>query len=134
MRKNIQKIAYTRLSPNENNPENKIKNMFEGKEYDELCIDCVPVNSTTYPQRDKLIDSLKSGDEVIIFSLNKLGSTLTSIQFELQKILEKKAKVIVLQDGITISCDIEDNIPFLWAVKMANITSAHLQREADKEE
>ena len=91
--------AYARISTTSQNIESQLDEL-KIKGYDEIYIDKISGKSKSRPKLDELIKSLREGDQVLIYRLDRLGRSLPHL-LELMKIFEdKKVSLLSLSEDI----------------------------------
>lgn len=105
--KNFMRVGYVRISkagPSRAQQEAALRSAgVEGGRGEALFIDLQPKPSAKpdarHPEREKAIMALRQGDELVIASPSRLGSSLDDVLQALKRIGERKAKLFVVSTG-----------------------------------
>ncbi len=87
------KKAYARISTTAQNIDSQLDEL-KNYGYDEIYIDEASGKDTSRPQLNELLKSLRKGDQIIIYRLDRLGRSIQHL-IELMTIFDKKGVALV---------------------------------------
>ena len=108
--------GYIRVSTENQTVENQkiaIKQFCKSKKLHHIQWVAETVSGTKKPEKRKLgnlIENVKEGDIIIITELSRLSRSLIMILDVLQKLLEKKVKVISIKEGYELGDNIQSKV------------------------
>lgn len=87
------KKSYARISTTAQNIDSQLDEL-KNYGYDEIYIDEASGNDTSRPQLNELLKSLRKGDQIVIYRLDRLGRSIQHL-IELMTIFDKKGVALV---------------------------------------
>jgi|TARA_R110002167_G_scaffold184717_1_gene385177 DNA invertase Pin-like site-specific DNA recombinase len=94
--------AYARISTTAQNVESQIDRLKENG-FDEIYTDKISGKSKSRPQLDEMLKSLRSGDQVLIYRLDRLGRSISNLLEIMQLFEEKGVSLHSLSEDINTS-------------------------------
>lgn len=108
--------AYIRVSTSTQTVQNQklaIKDYAKNHRIHNITWIAETISGTKQPEERKLgnlIDTVSSGDMIIITELSRLGRSITMILNVLQMLLEKQVKVIAIKEGYELGDNIQSKV------------------------
>ena len=94
-----QRIGYIRVSTLDQHTERQL----DGIEVDRIFIDKEAGKDTNRPQLEQLISFVRSGDTVIVHSMNRLARNLDDLRRIVQTLIGKGLRIEFVKEHITFS-------------------------------
>ena len=98
---NGQRIAYVRVSSIDQNPDRQL----EGLRVERTFMDKASGKDTARPQLAELLLYARSGDTVVIHSMDRLARNLDDLRRIVKALTDKGAKVEFIKEGLTFTGD-----------------------------
>ena len=93
------KKAYARISTTAENIDSQVDEL-KKQGYDEIYIDEASGKNTKRPELDKMLQSLRKGDEVIIYRLDRLGRSISDLLVLMKDFDDKDVSLVSLSESI----------------------------------
>ena len=93
------KKAYARISTTAQNIDSQIDEL-QKHGYDEIYTDEASGKNTKRPELEKMLQSLRKGDKVIIYRLDRLGRSLSDLLALMKSFEEKEVALVSLSENI----------------------------------
>ena len=95
----IMRKAYARISSNSQNVESQLDEL-KTKGYDQIYIDKISGKSKDRPQLDEMLKTLRKGDQVLIYRLDRLGRSLPHLLELMAEFDENEISLLSLSEEI----------------------------------
>jgi len=96
-----QRISYVRVSSTDQNPERQL----EGIELDRTFIDKASAKDTKRPQLQELLSFVRSGDTILIHSMDRLARNLDDLRKIVNTQTKRGVRIEFIKEGLTFSGD-----------------------------
>ncbi len=97
----IQKVGYIRVS----STDQKTDRQLEGIELDKIFIDKASGKDIKRPELEKLIEFVRTGDIVIVHSMDRLARNLDNLRQTVQSLTSRGIVVNFVKEGLTFTGD-----------------------------
>jgi DNA invertase Pin-like site-specific DNA recombinase len=96
---NGQRIAYVRVSSVDQNPDRQL----EGLQVDRTFIDKASGKDTTRPQLQELLLYARTGDTIIVHSMDRLARNLDDLRRTVRTLTDKGAQIEFVKEHLTFT-------------------------------
>lgn len=96
-----QRIGYVRVSSTDQNPERQL----DGIQLDRTFIDKASAKDTKRPQLQELLSFVRSGDAILIHSMDRLARNLDDLRKIVKTQTKRGVRIEFIKEGLTFSGD-----------------------------